>query len=100
MYEEKGRKFPFLARHCFKAELYCYIFIFPKHVRIMLDCINLFLDPQYIEGSVQYVQHKILSWLTLLPLLSLHASRAGKRGRELSELSINFYENTRAGVLF
>ena len=87
MYEEKGRKFPFLARHCFKAELYCYIFIFPKHVRIMLDCINLFLDPQYIEGSVQYVQHKILSWLTLLP-------------RELSELSINFYENTRAGVLF
>ena len=66
----------------------------------MLDCINLFLDPQYIEGSVQYVQHKILSWLTLLPLLSLHASGAGKRGRELSELSINFYENTRAGILF
>ena len=66
----------------------------------MLDCINLFLDPQYIKGSVQYVQHKTLYWLTLLPLLSLHTSRARKRGRELSELSINFHENTRAGVLF
>ena len=32
---------------------------------------------------------KILNWSTLLPLLLLHTYRAGKRGQQLRELSIN-----------
>ena len=52
-------------------------------VRLILDCINVFLDPQCIITQEDF-QHK-----TLLPLLSIHKSRAGKRGEELRELSLN-----------
>ena len=55
---------------------------------IGLDCINVSLDPQCIVSQEDF-QHKIVIWSILLPLLSLHTSRAGKRKQELWELSIN-----------
>ena len=42
----------------------------------------VFLDPQCF-GSQEVFQHKTLNWSTLLFLLSLHTSRAEKRGQEL-----------------
>ena len=45
----------------------------------MLDCINVFLVPQYIV-SQEDLQHKILNLSTLDPLSSpYHRRRAGKR---------------------
>ena len=79
-YEERVRKFFFLARHYVKAELYRYIYI--VSVRIILDCISVFLDPQCIVSQEDF-QHKTLNRSTLLPLLSLHTSRSGKREQEL-----------------
>ena len=59
-YEERVRKFSFLARHNFKAELYRYIYIvvFGKHL-FVLYWIVLFLDPGCIVS--QYFQHKTLN---------------------------------------
>ena len=84
-YEEKVQKFSFLARYQVKTELH-HLFIFISFiftsVKIILDCIIVFLDPQCIV-SKEDVQHKVQNWSTLLPLLSLHASRAGKKGQKL-----------------
>ena len=79
-YEERVQKFSFFARHHLKVELhrYIYIVISGKH---LLDCISVYLDPRCIV-SLEDFQHKILNWSTL-PLMSLHKSRAGKRGLEL-----------------
>ena len=78
------KKVIFLARHHFKGELnrYIYVAIFGKHVRIILDCLNVFLDPQYMVSQEDF-QPKILNWSTLLPLLSLYINMARKRGQEL-----------------
>ena len=69
-YEERVRKFSFLARRHFKAESdrYIYIVFFGKQtsVRIILDSI-VFLDSQCIV-SQEDLQHKILNWSTLLAL--------------------------------
>ena len=50
--------------------------------------INVFLDPQCIVIQ-EDLQQNILNRSTFLPLLSLHTTRARKRGQELWELSIN-----------
>ena len=63
------------------AELhrYIYIAIFGKHLSELYWIVLMFLDPQCIV-SLEDFQHKILNSSTFLPLLSLHTSRAGKRG--------------------
>ena len=68
-YEERVRKFSFLAWHYFKVELYCciYILIFGKYLTTS-GCINVCLDPQCIVSQGNF-QHKILNWSTLLPIL-------------------------------
>ena len=53
-----------------------------------MDCIKVFLDPQYIVSHEDF-QQKILNWSALLSLLSLYTIRTGKREQEPSELSIN-----------
>ena len=73
-YEEKVRKFSFLAQHHSKAELYRYSYIF-------IFIFNVFLDIQCIVSLGDF-QRKILNWSILL-LLSPHTSIAGKRGQEL-----------------
>ena len=91
-YEKRVRKFSFLARHHFKAELYCYtyIVIFGKQLSELYWIVLMFLDPQSIVNvSQEDSQHKILNWSILLPLFSLHKSRAGKREHKLWELTIN-----------
>ena len=56
-------KLSFLARHHFKEDLYRYIYIviFVNIIRIILDCINVFLDPQCIVSQEDF-QHKTLNW--------------------------------------
>ena len=72
-----------------KVELYrfIYIVIFGKHLSELYWIVLMFLDPQCIV-SQEDLQQKILDWSTLLPLLSLHTSRVGKRGQELWELPL------------
>ena len=87
MWRKNTEIFPFSHDIHFKAELYhhIYCYLWKTSVRIILDCINIYLDPQWIV-SQEVFQLKILNWSALLPLLSLHTSRAGKRGQELWEL--------------
>ena len=84
-YEERVRKFSFLARHHFKAELYRYIciVIFGKHLsELYFIVIDVFLYPQCIVSQEDF-QHEILNWSALLFLLFLHTSRIGKSGHKL-----------------
>ena len=64
--------------------LYLYHYLWQTSVRIILDCINVFLDPECI-ASLEDFQHKTLK--TLVPLLYVDTSRTGKR--ELWELSVS-----------
>ena len=66
--------------------VYIYIVIFGKHLSELFWILLMFLETQCIV-SQEDLQHKILNWSNLLPLLSLHTSRA-ERGPELSELFI------------
>ena len=62
-------------------------------------CINVFLDPQCIISQEDF-QHKILNWSTLLPLLSLHTSRAGTMRDSINSEAIVkncFHKNARGG---
>ena len=60
-YEERVRKFFFLARHHVKAELYhfIYIVVFGKHLFELYWIVLMFLDPGCIVS--QYFQHKTLN---------------------------------------
>ena len=80
----------FSARHLFKVELHCYIYIVisGKHESELHWIVLTFLDPQCIVSQEDF-QHKILNWSTLVSLLSLYTSRTEKRGQELWKLSLN-----------
>ena len=58
-FEEKTWKSSFLTRLYFKTELYRYLW--QTSVRIILDCINLFLDSHCIVSQEDF-QNKILNW--------------------------------------
>ena len=65
-YEERTRKFSFLARHHFKVELYRYFYIVIFDQNFIGYYINIcqnymFLDFQCIVNQKDF-QHKILNW--------------------------------------
>ena len=59
VYEQRVLTLPFLALH-FKAEFNLHRYLLQATVRIILDCMNVFLDRQYIVRQEDF-QHKILN---------------------------------------
>ena len=97
VYEQRVLTLPFLALH-FQAEFNLHRYLLQATVRIILDCMNVFLDRQYIVRQEDF-QHKILNQSSLLPLLAPAYKFDRQEGVETMRIVYKF-KSGRSEVLY